>query len=74
MMMTEIRVVHGVEPPKPREVFVYPHAEMDVGDSFVVHAVAYRKVLNANTRAAKRLGYKFSARREGELLRVWRVK
>lgn len=74
MMMTEIRVVHGVEPPKVREVYSYPYAEMDVGDSFVVPVLAYRKVLNANTRAGKRLGWKFSARKEGEYLRVWRVR
>ena len=74
MMTTEIRVVHGIEPPIAREVYAYPYAQMEVGDSFSVPVGAYRKVLNANTRASKRLGWKFSARREGEFVRIWRIR
>lgn len=71
--MTEIQIESGVRLPKPRVVFAYPYAEMDVGDSFVVPVDARRKVLNANCKAAKKYGYKFSARTEGDVIRVWRI-
>ena len=44
-----------------------------MGDSFTVPVTARAKVLNANYRAGKRLGFKFSSKAEGEYLRVWRV-
>lgn len=77
--MTEIQIDRGVMPPKPRLVFAYPYADMDVGDSFAVPVENRRKVLNANCKAAKRYGFKFQARtetdsRSGEIVvRVWRV-
>jgi len=60
--------------PKPRVVYAYPYEEMDVGDSFVVPVVARAKVLNANYRAGRRLGWRFEARTEGDVVRVWRVR
>jgi hypothetical protein len=59
--------------PAPRVVYAYPYEEMEVGDSFAVPASARAKVLNANYRASKRLGYRFSSKTEGEYLRVWRI-
>jgi len=38
-----------------------------------VPVVARAKVLNANYRASKKLGFKFSSKSEGDNLRVWRV-
>jgi hypothetical protein len=54
-------------------VYAYPYEEMEVGDSFVVPVVARAKVLNANYRAGRRLGWRFEARTEGDVVRVWRV-
>ena len=73
MMNAEIHLEAGVPLPPPRVEYKYPFGEMDVGDSFVVPLVAYRKVMNAKARASKRLGWRFQARTEGENLRVWRV-
>lgn len=71
--MEVIGIERGVGMPKPRVVFVYPYEEMEVGDSFCVPVEARAKVLNANSRAGKRLGRRFQAKTEGEVLRVWRV-
>ena len=54
-------------------VYAYPYESMEVGDSFTVPVIARAKVLNANYRASKKLGFKFSSKSEGELLRVWRI-
>ena len=68
-----IRVEKGVALPVERVERKYPHEDMEVGDSFAVPVGARAKVLNANYRAGKRLGMKFVARTEGEVMRVWRV-
>jgi hypothetical protein len=72
-MITEIVMESGVQMPKPRVVYAYPYEDMDVGDSFVVPLEARAKVLNANYRAGKRLGRVFTAKTEGEQVRVWRT-
>jgi hypothetical protein len=59
--------------PKLRASLRYPHSEMDVGDSFVVPKEWKQNVMNANSRAGKRLGCKFSAKTEGDVVRTWRV-
>jgi len=71
--MQVIEVERGIGMPKPRVVFSYPYEEMEVGDSFTVPAGARAKVLNANYRASKRLGMRFQAKTEGDVVRVWRV-
>jgi len=73
MAIQEIELERGIEMPKRRVVYAYPYEEMDVGDSFTVPVSARQKVLNANYRAAKRLGCKYMAKTEGELIRVWRT-
>jgi hypothetical protein len=73
MTIAAIEKEVGVRMPKPRVVYAYPYEEMDVGDSFVVPVVARAKVLNANYRAGRRLGWRFEARTEGDVVRVWRV-
>jgi hypothetical protein len=72
-MITEIVMESGVQMPKPRVVYAYPYEEMDVGDSFCVPLDARAKVLNANYRAGKRLGRVFTAKTEGDQVRVWRT-
>jgi hypothetical protein len=71
--MQSIEVERGIGMPMPRVVYSYPYEEMDVGDSFTVPVSARQKVLNANYRAFKRLGLKFMAKTEGEVVRVWRT-
>jgi hypothetical protein len=73
MNMQSIEVESGIGMPLPRVVYSYPYQEMDVGDSFCVPVSARQKVLNANYRASKRLGLRFMAKTEGEVIRVWRV-
>ena len=68
------KVEVGIPAPKMRVVYAYPYEEMDVGDSFVVPVSARKKLLNANYRASKRLGCGFTAKTEGEYIRVWRTR
>ena len=72
-MITEIGIESGVPAPKMRVVCAYPYEDMDVGDSFCVPLEARAKVLNANYRAGKRLGRVFTAKTEGDQVRVWRT-
>ena len=74
MQIVEIRIEEGIAVPE-RVVYRYPHAQLEVGQSFAVpfSVEARRRVLNANVRASKKLGWSFTARRLGEELRVWRV-
>lgn len=73
MMITEIGIEVGIPAPKMRVVYAYPYEEMEVGDSFCVPLDARAKVLNANYRAGKRLGRVFTAKTEGDQVRVWRT-
>ena len=72
-MITEIGIEVGVPAPKMRVVYAYPYEDMDVGDSFAVPLEARAKVLNANYRAGKRLGRVFTAKTDGDTVRVWRT-
>jgi hypothetical protein len=72
-MITEIGIEVGVPAPKMRVVYAYPYEDMEVGDSFAVPLSARAKVLNANYRAGKRLGWVFTAKTEGDTVRVWRT-
>jgi len=73
-MVTELAIEKKkMDIPLPRVVYAYPYEEMDVGDSFTVPVEARQKVMNANYRASKRLGCKYTCRTENELVRVWRV-
>ena len=72
-MSVAIEVQQGVAVPPPRVVYAYPYEDMEIGDSFVVPLGARQKVMNANSRASKRLGRRFIARTEGDLVRIWRV-
>ena len=72
-MITAIEVEVGIPAPRARVVYAYPYEEMEVGDSFCVPLEARAKVLNANYRAGKRLGRVFTAKTEGNQVRVWRT-
>jgi len=73
MAIQEIGLERGIDMPRARVVYAYPYEEMDVGDSFVVPIEARAKVLNANYRAGRRLGLRFMAKTEGNVIRVWRT-
>jgi len=68
-----IRVEKGVALPVARVERKYPHEDMEVGDSFFLTGVNMQVVLNANWRAQKKSGRRFTARKEGEGIRVWRI-
>ena len=74
MQRVQIEIQEGVVPPE-RLVYKYPHAQLEVGQSFCVPftVASRRNVLNANVRARKRLGWVFTARRIGDEIRVWRI-
>ena len=57
---------------KPR-AYVYPYNDMELGDSFFVPNGKMPTVNAANYRAFKRLGWKFSARKQSDGIRVWRT-
>lgn len=70
-----IEIEKGIEMPdrplgKPPK---YPWREMEVGDSFFVPNMNTADFGGGASTAGKRLGKKFSCRREGNGVRVWRV-
>lgn len=70
-MDTVIVVEKGVLPPLGRRR--YPFEGMELNDSFYVPDVSYQGMWNICLRASKRLGMRFTVRRDGEGVRVWRV-
>lgn len=74
MVIDEIKIEDDVPIPE-KVVYRYPHAKLGVGQSFVIpfSVGARRNVLNANVRAARKLGWVFTTRTEGEVIRVWRL-
>ena len=71
--MEILEIKKGVAMPPPKVVFSYPYEDMEVGDSFVVPVTYRAKVLNANYRASKRTGFKFTSKTEGNVFFVWRT-
>jgi len=74
MVITDIAIDKGLDMPKKRVVYSYPYEQMDIGDSFSVPLSARQKVLNANFRAARRLGIELTAKTDGEVVRIWRTR
>ena len=74
MYMTDIL---GIEKDVPLTTkirrYTYPYKDMDVGDSFFVADGKLPTINNANYRASKALGWKFSARKIDGGIRVWRT-
>jgi hypothetical protein len=75
--MAIVKLAHGVPLPDAslrRRNLKYPWAEMNVGDSFLMENATTRiarvQVSAANHRYAPR---RFTARAEGQKLRVWRL-
>lgn len=52
----------------------YPFAELEVGDSFTVPMDRAHSCRNRACVHAGKTGRKYTTRRQGDVLRVWRVK
>jgi hypothetical protein len=71
--MSEIKIERGVPLPEKRGLYnKYPFKQMKVGDSFIVPIDA--RIYAAASWAGTRNGMKFSTRKNGTCIRVWRVK
>lgn len=71
--MGELVIEVGVPIPEDKAVVGWPHAEMEVGQSFFVAGRGLQSVCNANQRFQKRLGWRFTARKVEGGVRVWRT-
>ena len=73
-----MKVEKGVEMPKRKRESKYPWAKLKVGDSFYVESAnvtsngMYSCVSTYNKKVKKPI--KISVRKEGEGIRVWRIK
>ncbi|NCV58419.1 MAG: hypothetical protein EBW47_06440 [Betaproteobacteria bacterium] len=71
-----MKIEKNVPMPQPKNVEVYPYNEMDVGDSFMVKGESkylLATVCNRNGKYRKKLGMRFTAKKMGNGVRVWRV-
>ena len=68
-----IAIEKNIPIPSDRKRNSYPYKQMDVGESFFVPDIRIQVVCNNNYRANKITGMKFTARREGNGVRVWRI-
>lgn len=73
-----ITIEKGVEMPVGgvRKRMKYPYGEMEVGDSFVVENDCSSRMVNVcgmNRKMGLKLGRKFTARKQDDGIRVWRV-
>lgn len=71
--MGELVIEVGVPIPEDKAAIGWPHAQMEVGQSFFVVGKGLQTVCNANQRFQKRLGWKFTARKVEGGVRVWRT-
>ncbi len=72
----DIKIEKGIKPPPPGAGRhpIYPLRTMAVGDSFTV-PLAMRPSLSASISNIKRdTKLQFTTRKEGDLVRVWRIK
>lgn len=71
----EFKIEKGVPLPKKLSQNArYPFAEMEVGDSFFIpNAKRLMTAGSISQYCTKKTGKKFSSRREGNGIRVWRI-
>lgn len=62
----------GIKPPTNIRVG-WPHKSMKVGQSFFIENRTMVAVCNANNRYKKKLGWRFTARKQEGGIRVWRI-
>ena len=68
-----LAVDKGTPLPEEKKRNVYPYKQMDVGDSFFAPDAQITVMCNLQYRMSKRTGMKFTARKEGNGVRVWRI-
>lgn len=68
-----LAIEKGIPLPEERKRNVYPYQAMEVGESFLVPEAKMQIVCNSNYRVSKATGMKFTARKEGNGVRVWRI-
>jgi hypothetical protein len=64
----------GVPLPKEKVKHNYPHEELQVGESFLVQGGNMNVLCNYNRIKGKKLDRQFVCRKEGDGIRVWRVR
>jgi hypothetical protein len=60
-------------PPKRGPEATFPWQSMEVGDSFLVEGRSQSSVASHGSLAGQRYGRKFTTRKEGDGVRVWRI-
>lgn len=65
-------IEHNIPMPQPHKK--YPFGEMGVGDSFTRPLEDRGRVGTAAYKREQRTGEKYSIRRQGDIIRCWRVK
>jgi hypothetical protein len=70
--MDKLVIESGISPPDIVRIG-WPHKTMRVGQSFFVEGRSMVAVCNANNRYKRKLGWKFTARKQDGGIRVWRI-
>lgn len=70
-----IKIAHSVPIPQIRgSSFAYPFADMKIGDSFELPQEKRGSIATAASYfSLKHYGYKFTVRKVGDKVRVWRI-
>jgi hypothetical protein len=71
--VSEFKIESDVPVPDERRRFKYPWSEMKVGDSFFVENGSQNVLSTAGRQYGRFHGGKFSTRKEGNGVRVWRI-
>jgi hypothetical protein len=71
--MVDIKIDKNIALPPEKKNNNYPYKQMKVGDSFFIQDGKISVICNSNYRMSKQLSQKFTARKEGEGVRVWRT-
>jgi hypothetical protein len=71
--MVDITIEKNIALPPQKKSNNYPYKNMKVGDSFFVDGGVITVICNSNYRMSKQLDCKFTARKEGTGVRVWRI-
>ena len=68
-----LMVEKNIPMPEEKKRNIYPYKQMDVGDSFFAPEAKITIMCNLQYRVSQKTGMKFTARKEGNGVRVWRT-
>lgn len=72
--MAKFKLEDNVPIPDPWESLrKYPWSDMKVGQSIVRHVGMYLTMRVSAHKASKKYGYKFTTRKKGNFVRIWRI-